>query len=123
MPTRSTRTHACPKGLFVSFRDAALSKRVLVMSPPWCGCTKLLISSDCLKKLRGQSERSCPRRWRLADKPSSTRHSSWRSMNCQRVAKIEQLGRGYFCETLAMTTKTIPAYLEDERQKGRDAQL
>jgi hypothetical protein len=44
-------------------------------------------------------------------------------MNCQRVAKIEQLGRGYFCETLAMTTKTIPAYLEDERQTGRDAQL
>jgi hypothetical protein len=27
------------------------------------------------------------------------------------------------CHTLAMTTKTIPSYLEDERQKVRDAQL
>jgi hypothetical protein len=49
--------------------------------------------------------------------------SSWRSINGRRVTKIEQLGRGSFCETLAMTTKTIPAYLEDERQKGIDTQL
>jgi hypothetical protein len=55
--------------------------------------------------------------------PLPTRHSSWRSMNCQRVAKIEQLRRGYFCETRAMTTKTIPEYLEDERRKHRDTQL
>jgi hypothetical protein len=27
------------------------------------------------------------------------------------------------CHTLVMTTKTIPSYLEDERQKVRDAQL
>jgi hypothetical protein len=39
------------------------------------------------------------------------------------VAKIGQIGGRLFCHTLAMTTKTIPAYLEDERQKGRDAQL
>jgi hypothetical protein len=38
------------------------------------------------------------------------------------VAKIGQFGRNWFCHTLAMTTKTIPAYLEDERQKGRDIQ-
>ena len=28
-----------------------------------------------------------------------------------------------FCHTLSMTTKTIPEYLEDERQKDCDAQL
>jgi hypothetical protein len=44
-------------------------------------------------------------------------------MNCHRVAKIGQLGRGEFCHTLAMTTKTIPAYLVDERQKSKDDQL
>jgi hypothetical protein len=43
-------------------------------------------------------------------------------MNCQGVDKIEQIEREWFCHTLAMTTKTIPEYLEDERQKGRDAQ-
>jgi hypothetical protein len=43
-------------------------------------------------------------------------------MNCQGVDKIGQIEREYFCHTLAMTTKTIPEYLEDERQKGRDAQ-
>jgi hypothetical protein len=41
----------------------------------------------------------------------------------QRVAKIRQPRCGCFCHNAAMTTKTIPAYLEDERQKGRDAQL
>ena len=44
-------------------------------------------------------------------------------MNFHRVAKIDQLGRGWFCQTLAMTTKTIPEYLEDERKKNCDAQL
>jgi hypothetical protein len=39
------------------------------------------------------------------------------------VAKIAQLGQGEFCQTPAMTTKTIPEYLEDERQKNWDAQL
>jgi hypothetical protein len=43
-------------------------------------------------------------------------------MNCQGVDKIGQIEREYFCHTLAMPTKTIPEYLEDERQKGRDAQ-
>src|ERR1019366_8412545 len=47
----------------------------------------------------------------------------WRPMNCPQVAKIGQLGRGWFCHTAAMPTKTIPAYLEDERQKASDAQL
>jgi hypothetical protein len=44
-------------------------------------------------------------------------------MNCYRLTKIAQLGRRQVCHTLSMTTKTIPAYLEDERQKGSDAQL
>ena len=44
-------------------------------------------------------------------------------MNRHRVAKIGHLRRGQFCHTLAMTTKTIPEYLEDERQKDRDAEL
>jgi hypothetical protein len=44
-------------------------------------------------------------------------------MNCHRVAKVGQIGRNELCHTLAMTTKTIPSYLEDERQKVRDAQL
>jgi hypothetical protein len=39
------------------------------------------------------------------------------------VTKSEQHPLGQFCHTLAMTTKTIPAYLEDERRKNRDAQL
>ena len=43
-------------------------------------------------------------------------------MNCQGVDKIGQLEREYFCHTLAMAMKTIPEYLEDERQKGRSAQ-
>ena len=37
-----------------------------------------------------------------------------------RVAKIGQIGGRLFCHTLAMTTKTIPAYLEDERKKSQD---
>jgi hypothetical protein len=39
----------------------------------------------------------------------------------RRVVKIGQFGRSWFCHTLAMTTKTIPAYLEDERKKSEDA--
>jgi hypothetical protein len=35
------------------------------------------------------------------------------------VVKIEQLGTTWFCHTPAMTTKAIPAYLEDERQKRK----
>jgi hypothetical protein len=38
------------------------------------------------------------------------------------VAKIEQFGKSKFCHNVAMTTKTIPAYLEDERKKDKDAQ-
>ena len=34
-----------------------------------------------------------------------------------------QFGSRRFCHTLPMTTKTIPAYLEDERQKDCDAQM
>src|ERR1039457_6633008 len=49
--------------------------------------------------------------------------SSWRPMNCQRVAKIGHLGRGQFCHTTAMTTKTIPEYLEDERRNRADTEL
>ena len=49
--------------------------------------------------------------------------TSWWPMNCHGVAKIGQLGGTSFCHTLAMTTKTIPAYLEDERQKSKDDQL
>jgi hypothetical protein len=40
----------------------------------------------------------------------------------RRVVKIGQFGRSWFCHTLAMTTKTIPAYLEEERKKDKDAQ-
>src|ERR1700735_2231111 len=43
-------------------------------------------------------------------------------MNCRLVAKIRQFRRSSFCHTLAMTTKTISAYLEDERKKDKDAQ-
>lgn len=43
-------------------------------------------------------------------------------MSSHRVAKIAQFGRSKFCHTRAMTTKTIPEYLEDERQKNTDAQ-
>jgi hypothetical protein len=38
------------------------------------------------------------------------------------MAKIGQFGRNWFCHTQGMTTKTIPAYLEGERQKDKDAQ-
>jgi hypothetical protein len=36
---------------------------------------------------------------------------------------LDSLEGASSARTLAMTTKTIPAYLEDERQKGRDTQL
>ena len=43
--------------------------------------------------------------------------------NRHRVAKIGQIGGRLFCHTAAMTTKSIPEYLEDERQKSKDDQL
>jgi hypothetical protein len=55
MPTRSTRTQIWLKWLSVLFRRRAEQVRILV-SPLLCGCTKLLISSDCFDKLRGQPE-------------------------------------------------------------------
>ena len=48
---------------------------------------------------------------------------SRRPMICHRVAKIGQLGRGWFCHTTAMTAKTIPEYLEDQRRNGADTRL
>ena len=44
-------------------------------------------------------------------------------MNCHRVAKMGQFGRGYSATLAAMTTQTIPEYLEEERQKAADNQL
>jgi len=43
-------------------------------------------------------------------------------MNYCRVAKIGQFAKSKFCHNVAMTTKTISAYLEDERKKDKDAQ-
>lgn len=43
--------------------------------------------------------------------------------NCHRLVTIGQLGRGRFCHTAAMATKTIPEYLEDERRSREDTQL
>ena len=43
--------------------------------------------------------------------------------NRHRVAKIGQIGGRLFCHTLAMTTKTILAYLKDELKKSEDDQL
>src|SRR3984957_7480614 len=42
---------------------------------------------------------------------------------CHEVTKIGQLEPRWVCHTLAMTTNTIPEYLEDERQKEKDAHL
>src|SRR5450755_526492 len=42
-------------------------------------------------------------------------------INLSRSAQNRTAWTGIVCETLAMTTKTIPEYLEDERQKDRDA--
>jgi hypothetical protein len=44
-------------------------------------------------------------------------------MNYRRVAKIEQIGRDSSGTLPAMTTQTIPEYLEEERQKAADTQL
>src|SRR5271169_1401042 len=44
-------------------------------------------------------------------------------MNYCRVAKIEQIGRDRSATLPAMTTQTIPEYLEEERQKAADSQL
>ncbi len=43
-------------------------------------------------------------------------------MICHRVAKIGQLGRDSSATLRAMTTKTIPEYLEDERRGDADTQ-
>src|ERR1022692_3236618 len=48
---------------------------------------------------------------------------SRRHINCHRVAKIGQLGRGSSATLWPMTTKSIPEYLEDERQKSKNDQL
>ncbi|MFZ0420114.1 MAG: hypothetical protein WAM04_18575 [Candidatus Sulfotelmatobacter sp.] len=39
------------------------------------------------------------------------------------MAKMGQIGRGWFCHTAAMTTQTIPEYLEEERQKAAANEL
>ena len=44
-------------------------------------------------------------------------------MNFHGVAKIGQIGGREFCHTAAMTTRTIPQYLEAEGQKAADNQL
>jgi hypothetical protein len=43
--------------------------------------------------------------------------------NCHRVAKTGQIGRDSSATLAAMTTQTIPEYLEEERQKAADTQL
>ena len=43
-------------------------------------------------------------------------------MNFHGVAKIGQIGGREFCHTAAMTTRTIPQYLEAEGQKAADNQ-
>jgi hypothetical protein len=43
-------------------------------------------------------------------------------MNCHGVAKIGQIGEREFCHTAAMTTRTIPEYLEEEGQEAIDNQ-
>src|ERR1700730_15275494 len=44
-------------------------------------------------------------------------------MNYRRVAKMGQIGRDGSATLAAMTTQTIPEYLEEERQKATDTQL
>jgi hypothetical protein len=44
------------------------------------------------------------------------------AMNCHRVAKTGQIGRDRSATLAAMTTQTIPEYLEEERQKAAEAQ-
>jgi hypothetical protein len=44
-------------------------------------------------------------------------------MNFHRVAKMGQIGRDSSATLAAMTTQTIPEYLEEERQKATDTQL
>ncbi len=44
-------------------------------------------------------------------------------MNYRRVAKMGQIGRDGCATLAAMTTQTIPEYLEEERQKAADTQL
>jgi hypothetical protein len=44
------------------------------------------------------------------------------SVICRRVAKMGQIGRDGSATLAAMTTQTIPEYLEEERQKASDTQ-
>ena len=53
----------------------------------------------------------------------SVRPPSWRPMNRHRMVTIGQHGRGQFCHTAAMATKTIPEYLEDERRSREETLL
>jgi hypothetical protein len=39
------------------------------------------------------------------------------------ATRMRQLGRGSFHETLAMITKSIPTYREDQHPRDRDAQV
>jgi len=61
-------------------------------------------------------------RQRLADTLFSKRHLFEAVDELSRSGQNWTDWTGAFCHTLGMTTKTIPEYLEDERQKGRDAQ-
>jgi len=45
------------------------------------------------------------------------------SMNCHRVAKTAQIGRGRSATLAAMSTQTIAEYLQEERQKFAETQL
>jgi hypothetical protein len=44
-------------------------------------------------------------------------------VNYRRVTKMGQIGRDGSATLAAMTTQTIPEYLEEERQKAADTQL
>ncbi len=70
-------------------------------------CAELLIPGDCFEKLGSN--------WVRTAEPVFTNLLNF---------DIELKWTAYearFCHTFAMTTKTIPAYLEDERQKNCDA--
>ena len=60
---------------------------------------------------------------RLKELMSAISVTSCIQINLSRSAQNRTAWTGIVCETLAMTTKTIPEYLEDERQKDRDAHL
>jgi hypothetical protein len=60
---------------------------------------------------------------RLKELMSAISVTSCIQINLSRSDQNRTAWTGIACDTLAMTTKTIPEYLEDERQKDRDAQL